>query len=57
MLSDLFGFDSDYIIIGLAAVVVILLVLYIVNMVQMNKLKRRYNIFMSGKNAKLKSCF
>lgn len=52
MLSDLFGFDSDYIIIGLAAVVVILLVLYIVNMVQMNKLKKRYNIFMSGKNAK-----
>ena len=52
MLSDLFGFDSDYIIIGLAAAVVILLVLYIVNMVQMNKLKRRYNIFMSGKNAK-----
>ena len=52
MLSDLFGFDSDYIIIGLAAVVVILLVLYFVNMVQMNKLKKRYNIFMSGKNAK-----
>ncbi|MGN1164797.1 MAG: DUF4446 family protein [Lachnospiraceae bacterium] len=52
MLSDLFGFDSDYIIIGLAAVVVILLVLYIVNIVQMNKLKKRYNIFMSGKNAK-----
>lgn len=52
MLSDLFGFDSDYIIIGLAAVVVIILVLYIVNIVQMNKLKKRYNIFMSGKNAK-----
>ena len=52
MLSDLFGFDSDYIIIGLAAVVVILLVLYMVNIVQMNKLKKRYNIFMSGKNAK-----
>ena len=52
MLSDLFGFDSDYIIIGLAALVVILLVLYFVNMVQMNKLKKRYNIFMSGKNAK-----
>ena len=52
MLSDLFGFDSEYIIIGLAAVVVILLVLYIVNIVQMNKLKKRYNIFMSGKNAK-----
>ena len=52
MLSDLFGSDTDYIIIRLAAVVVILLVLYIVNTVQMNKLKKRYNIFMSGKNAK-----
>ncbi len=52
MLSDLFGFDSDYIMIGLAAFVVILLVLYIVNIVQMKKLKKRYDIFMSGKNAK-----
>ncbi len=52
MLSDLLGFDSDYIIIGLAALVVILLVLYIVNIVQTKKLKKRYDIFMSGKNAK-----
>jgi hypothetical protein len=52
MLSDLFGFDSDYILIGLTALVVILLVLYIINIVQMKKLKKRYNIFMSGKNAK-----
>lgn len=52
MLSDLLGFDSDYIIIGLAAFVVILLVLYIVNIVQTKKLKKRYDIFMSGKNAK-----
>ena len=52
MLSDLLGFDSDYIIIGLTVIVVILLVLYIVNIVQTNKLKKRYNIFMSGKNAK-----
>ena len=52
MLSDLLGFDSDYIIIGLTVIVVVLLVLYIVNIVQTNKLKKRYNIFMSGKNAK-----
>lgn len=52
MLSDLLGFDSDYIIIGLAALVVILLVLYIINIVQTKKLKKRYDIFMSGKNVK-----
>lgn len=52
MISELLGFDSDYIIIGLVVVVLILLILYIVNMVQMQKLKKRYQIFMSGKNAK-----
>lgn len=52
MISDLLGFDSDYIIIGLTVVVIILLILYIVNIVQINKLKKNYKIFMSGKNAK-----
>jgi hypothetical protein len=52
MISDLLGFDSDYIIIALAVILVILIVLYIVNIVQIHKLKKRYNIFMSGKNAK-----
>lgn len=52
MISDLLGFDSDYIIVGLTVIVVILLVLYIVNIVQINKLKKNYKIFMSGKNAK-----
>jgi hypothetical protein len=52
MISDLLGFDSDYIIIALAVILVILIVLYIVNIVQIHKLKKRYSIFMSGKNAK-----
>lgn len=52
MISQLFGFDSDYIIIGLAAVVVIMLIIMIVNLVQISKLKKRYKIFMSGKNAR-----
>jgi hypothetical protein len=52
MISDLLGFDSDYIIIALAVILVILIILYIVNIVQIHKLKKRYNIFMSGKNAK-----
>lgn len=52
MISEYLGFDSDYIIIGLAAVVLILLILTIVNIAQMKKLKRGYQVFMSGKGAK-----
>ena len=52
MISQLLGFDSDYIIIGLAAVTVRLFILYIVNIVQMSKLKKNYRIFMEGKDAK-----
>lgn len=52
MISEYLGFDSDYIIIGLTAVVLILIILIIVNMVQMRNLKKNYKIFMSGKNAK-----
>ena len=52
MISEYLGFDSDYIILGLVGVVIILLILIIVNMVQTSKLKKRYNVFMSGKTAK-----
>ena len=52
MIAQYLGFDSDFIIIGLVAVVFLLLILMIVNIVQMRKLKKNYKIFMSGKNAK-----
>ena len=52
MIAQYLGFDSDYIIIGLAVLVLILIILMIVNVVQMRKLKKKYKIFMSGKNAK-----
>lgn len=52
MISKMFGFDSDYIIIGLAVFSLILLILLIVNIAQINSLKKRYKIFMSGKSAK-----
>lgn len=52
MITELLGFDSDYIIIALVAITFILLILYIVNIVQMANLKKRYKIFMSGKNAR-----
>ena len=52
MISEYLGFDSDFIIIGLAVVVIILMILVIINMVQMKKLKKTYKIFMSGKSGK-----
>ena len=52
MISQYLGFDSDYIIIGLLAAVIILLILTLVNIVQMRKLKKNYRIFMSGKTGK-----
>lgn len=52
MIADYLGFDSDYIIIGLAAFVLVLFILYLVNIIQMHKLKKNYKIFMNGKNAK-----
>lgn len=52
MISKMFGFDSDYIIIGLVILCILLLVLLIVNIVQINSLKKKYNKFMSGKSAK-----
>ncbi len=52
MITELLGIDSDYIIIALVAITFILLILYIVNIVQMANLKKRYKIFMSGKNAR-----
>lgn len=52
MIAKYLGFDSDYIIIGLAVICVILLIMIIVNLVETNKLKKKYQIFMKGKNAK-----
>ena len=52
MISQYLGFDSDYIIIGLAAALLLLLILTIANMAQMRKLKKNYRIFMTGKDAK-----
>ena len=52
MISQMLGIHSDYVIIGLAVLTFILIVLYIVNVVQMIQLKKKYKIFMSGKNAR-----
>ena len=52
MISQYLGFDSDYIILGLAGFCIILFILVIVNMVQTSNMKKKYKKFMSGKNAK-----
>ena len=52
MISQYLGFDSDYIILGLAGFCIILFILVIVNMVQTSKMKKKYKKFMIGKNAK-----
>ncbi len=52
MISKLFGIDSNYIIIVLAVIILAMLVLLIVNTVQIVSLRKRYRIFMSGKNAR-----
>lgn len=52
MIEYYLGIDSDYILLGLAGFVVILLIILLVNAVQIHKLKKKYKIFMDGKNAK-----
>ena len=52
MISQYLGFDSDYIILGLAGFCIVLFILVIVNMAQTSKMKKKYKKFMSGKNAK-----
>ncbi len=47
-----YGIESDMIIIGIAAVLVILFVLLIVALFKIGKLKKRYNVFMEGKDGK-----
>ena len=52
MISEMLGIDSDYIIIGLAVVTLIMLIILIINTVFIVQLRKRYKIFMTGKNAK-----
>lgn len=49
-LENLTGIPSDIFILGLAALVIILIILMIVNGVRMAKLKKSYRVFMEGKD-------
>ena len=52
MIEAYLGIPTDYIVLGLLAVTVVLLILLIVNMVKLSNLKKKYDIFMKGKTAK-----
>lgn len=52
MIEKYLGFDSDYIILGLFGIVFILFILIIVCLAKLGGLKKKYNSFMTGKNAK-----
>lgn len=52
MISEYLGFDSDYIIIGLAAFCVILFILTLVNMAKTSNIRKKYEAFMQGSDAK-----
>ena len=52
MIEYYLGIDSDYVIIGLGALTALLLLIVFINIIQMHKLKKKYKMFMDGKNAK-----
>lgn len=52
MIEYYLGIDSDYVIVGLAALTILLLLIVFINIIQMHKLKKKYKMFMDGKNAK-----
>lgn len=44
------GLDLDYIVIGMAVLIFILMIIIIINVVQNRKLKKKYKAFLMGKN-------
>lgn len=52
MISEYLGIDSDYLVIGLAALVLVLIIIMLISSIQMHSLKKKYKTFMSGKDGK-----
>ena len=52
MIEQYLGISTDYVVIGLCGLILILIILMIVNQVKVNKLRKRYDVFMKGKTAK-----
>lgn len=52
MIEYYLGIDSDYILLGLAGLSLLLFIIILINAISMHKLKKKYKMFMDGKNAK-----
>ncbi len=52
MIEQYLGISTDYIVIGMAVVMLLIIILLIVLIVKISDLKKRYKIFMQGNNAK-----
>lgn len=52
MIEQYLGISTDYIILGMVFLILVLIILMILCAVQIGQLKKRYRIFMEGKNAK-----
>lgn len=52
MISQYLGIDSDYLVIGLAALVLVLMIIMLISSIQMHSLKKKYKEFMTGRDGK-----
>ena len=52
MIEYYLGIESDYILAGVAGVTIVLFLMILINVIQMHRLKKKYKMFMDGKNAK-----
>ena len=52
-LFNLIGLDIGYVVIGMAAVIILLFILLIVSMVKSHNVRVRYNQFMMGKMVRI----
>lgn len=51
-IEEMIGIPADVIVLGLAALVIILIIIQIINGIKMSQLKNRYNTFMAGRSGK-----
>lgn len=51
LIDEYIGIDPNYIIIGILAFCIILFFLLIITMIKVSKIKKKYNLFMSGNTA------
>lgn len=52
MIESYLGIDSDFVVIGLAALVAVLIIIMLVNAARQRKLRKAYEIFMLGNDGK-----